>query len=100
MASTVTPTRWSRRLSGWETGMWLLAMWVFGGIITLGLLSFNLATVQQGSAIFPYMMAGVGYPGLLLVTLFFVWRFLGSLEARNRVSLPSALAVASPVSAA
>ncbi len=56
--------------------------------------------MQQGSATFPYMMAGVGYPGLLLVTLLFVWRFLGSLEARSRVSLPShAAALPSPVGA-
>ena len=58
-------------------------MWFFGGIITVGLLSFNLDTVQQGSALFPYIMAGIGYPGLLLVTLFFVLRFLRSLEART-----------------
>ena len=81
------PAGWGRRLSGWETGMWLLAMWVFGAVITLGLLSFNLHTVQQGSALFPYLMGGIGYPGLLLVTLFFVRRFLRSLEARGRVSL-------------
>jgi hypothetical protein len=33
-------------------------MWVFGAIITLGLLSFNLRTVQEGSMLFPYLMAG------------------------------------------
>ncbi len=100
-AAVGAPTRWSRPLTGWETGLWMLAMWVFGGIITLGLLSFNLDTVRQGSAIFPYMMAGIGYPGLLLVTLFFVWRFLSSLEARSRASLPLlAAAVPSPVGAA
>lgn len=79
------PTRWSRLLTGWEAGLWLLAMWVFGAIITLGLLSFNLDTVRQGNATFPYLMAGVGYPGLLSVTLLFVWRFLSSLAARSRV---------------
>ncbi|MDT3684205.1 MAG: cbb3-type cytochrome c oxidase subunit I [Pseudorhodoplanes sp.] len=101
MAVSGAPTRWEYWLTGWETGLWLLAMWVFGGIITLGLLSFNLSTVQQGSSIFPYMMAGVGYPGLLLVTLFFVWRFLSSLEARSRASfLPLPAAVASPAGAA
>lgn len=86
------PTRWGRWLTGWESGLWLLGMWVFGAIITLGLLSFNLETVRQGNAIFPYMMAGVGYPGLLLVTLFFVWRFLNSLEARDRVGTDRAVA--------
>ena len=76
-------TGWSRLLSGWEAGLWLLAMWVFGAIITLGLLSFNLASVQAGNAMLPYLLAGVGYPGLLLVTLLFVWRFLASLDARS-----------------
>ncbi len=80
----VPATGWGRRLSGWETGLWLLAMWVFGAIITLGLLSFNLRTVQEGSMLFPYLMAGIGYPGLLLTTLFFVARFLRSLAARGQ----------------
>ena len=35
----------------------------------------------------PYVTAGVGYPGLLLTTLFFVWRFLRSLEARRYVGV-------------
>ncbi len=78
---------WSRHLTGWETGIWLLGMWVFGALITLGLLSFNLATVQEGSALIPYVMGGVGYPGLLLVTLFFVRRFLSSLEARGHAKV-------------
>ena len=91
-------TGWGRLLSGWEAGIWLLSMWFFGGIITLGLLSFNLETVQQGNALFPYLMAGIGYPGLLLVTLFFVWRFLSSLEARSHVNL-APFAVASPLPA-
>ena len=91
---------WGRRLSGWETGLWLLAMWVFGGIITLGLLSFNLPSVQQGNALFPYLMAGIGYPGLLLTTLLFVRRFLRSLEARRHVpAAPLVVAAVSPAGA-
>ncbi len=74
---------WGRQLSGWETGLWLLAMWIFGGIITIGLLSFNLNTVQQGDATLPYVMGSVGYTGLFLVTVLFVRRFLRSLEARG-----------------
>jgi nitric oxide reductase subunit B len=35
-----------------------------------------------GDPTLPYVLAGVGYPGLLLVTLLFVWRFIASLEAR------------------
>ncbi len=62
-------------------------MWVFGTIITLGLLSFNLPSVRvEGNPTLPYLLAGVGYPGLLLVTLGFVWRFLASMEARGSAS--------------
>ncbi|HNU10318.1 MAG TPA: cbb3-type cytochrome c oxidase subunit I [Rubrivivax sp.] len=82
-------TGWGRPLGGWETGSWVLAMWIFGGLITLGLLSFNLATVQEGRPLLPYVMGGTGYPGLLLVTLFFVHRFLRSLDARRHDVEPS-----------
>jgi nitric oxide reductase subunit B len=99
-ADAPAPSGWGRRLSGWETGLWLLSMWVFGAIITLGLLSFNLDTVQQGSALLPYFLGGIGYPGLLLVTLGFVWRFLRSLEARGHASVAPAAASAPMVSAA
>ncbi len=77
---------WSRPLSGFEAGIWLMMMWVFGAIITLGLLSFNLPRVRvDGDPTLPYLLAGVGYPGLLLVTLLFVWRFLASMEARAAI---------------
>lgn len=77
------PVGWSRPLSSFEAGIWLTAMWFFGGIITLGLLSFNLPSVRAaGDPTLPYVCAWVGYPGLLLVTLLFVWRFIASLEAR------------------
>jgi len=88
-------TRWGRPLSGFEAGIWLMMMWIFGAIITLGLLSFNLPRVRvEGDPTLPYLLAGVGYPGLLLVTLLFVWRFLASMEARaSVVSTPSLLRV-------
>ncbi|MCC7058846.1 MAG: cbb3-type cytochrome c oxidase subunit I, partial [Burkholderiaceae bacterium] len=54
---------WARELSGFEAGTWLLMMWIFGAIITLGLLSFNLHTVRMGDPHLPYIMAGIGYPG-------------------------------------
>ena len=76
-------TGWARPLTGFEAGIWLMGMWIFGTIITLGLLSFNLNMVRMGDPHLPYMLAGVGYPGLLLVTLLFVSRFLSSLEARG-----------------
>ena len=76
------PGRWRRTLHGTEAGLWLAGMWIFGAFITLGLLSFNLDAVAQGDPTIPYILAGLGYPGLLLITLLFVWRFLASLEAR------------------
>ncbi|HET8941509.1 MAG TPA: cbb3-type cytochrome c oxidase subunit I, partial [Rudaea sp.] len=85
-------TRWNRPLSGFEAGIWLLMMWVFGVIITLGLLSFNLPRVRvDGDPTLPYLLAGVGYTGLLLVTLLYAWRFLASMEARASVPTVSPL---------
>ena len=75
-------TGWGRYLTGYESGIWLLGMWFFGAVITFGLLSFNLASVQAGNPTLPYLLASIGYPGLLLVTLLFVWRFLASMESR------------------
>jgi len=98
-AEAPVPSGWGRHLTGWETGIWLLGMWVFGAIITLGLLSFNLNTVQEGSALIPYVMGGVGYPGLLLVTLFFVRRFLRSLEARGHAKAAPLVSAAAPAGA-
>src|SRR5690606_31762566 len=77
---------WARPLSGFEAGIWLAVMWLFGAIITGGLLSFNLPQVQLGNPTLPYLAAGVGYPGLFLTTTLFVWRFLASLGARERAS--------------
>lgn len=77
------PVGWGRPLSGFEVGTWLAGMWLFGGIITLGLLSFNLQSVRvDGDPALPYLLGWVGYVGLLLVTVLFVWRFLASLEGR------------------
>lgn len=83
LSVTIPLTGWRRPLTGFEAGIWLTGMWVFGAIVTLGLLSFNLPRVRvEGDPTLPYLLAGIGYPGLLLVTLLFVWRFLASLEAR------------------
>lgn len=90
MRARTSAAGWGRPLSGRKAGIWVLSMWFFGGIITLGLLSFNLDTVQQGNALFLYLMAAIGYPGLLLVTLFFVWRFVSSLQARSWPPAPGA----------
>ncbi|MHB1271771.1 MAG: cbb3-type cytochrome c oxidase subunit I [Rhodanobacter sp.] len=86
LAADHPATRWGRPLSSFEAGIWLLMMWVFGAIVTLGLLSFNLPRVRvDGDPTLPYLLAGVGYTGLLLVTLLYVWRFLASMEARAAV---------------
>jgi nitric oxide reductase subunit B len=39
-------------------------------------------------------MASIGYPGLFLITLLFVWRFLSSLEARTHIHAATSLAAA------
>ncbi len=78
--------RWASPLSGFEAATWLVVMWVFGAIITMGLLSYNLASVRMGNPDVPYVAAWIGYPGLLVVTLLFVSRFLTSLEARQEMA--------------
>jgi nitric oxide reductase subunit B len=91
-------TRWSRPLSGFEAGLWLTGMWVFGAIVTLGLLSFNLARVRvAGDPTLPYLLAAVGYPGLFLTTLAFVARFLASLEERASVRRAAPVKAPAPV---
>src|SRR5690606_33743197 len=62
-------------------------MWIFGAIITLGLLAFNLPSVRSGQSYLPQMLAFIGYPGLLATTLLFVWRFLASMEARSGIAI-------------
>jgi len=88
------PGRWSRYLEGYEAGLWLMGMWIFGAVITFGLLSFNLPSVRAGNPTLPYILAWVGYPGLLLITLLFVWRFLASLEQRARDPANAAIPLA------
>src|SRR5699024_10304317 len=84
--SPVPPaTGWRRPLTGFETGIWLLFMWLCGALITFCLLSFNLSQVRNGAdPSLPYLLAGVGYPGLFVVTVGFVARFIASLGARLR----------------
>ncbi len=102
-ARPATAMRWAGTLHGFEAGLWLMGMWIFGAVITLGLLSFNLPTVQAGDPTLPYLLAGLGYPGLLLITLLFVWRFLRSLDARQhspaRAAVPEAATQAAHVAA-
>ncbi|HPA01387.1 MAG TPA: cbb3-type cytochrome c oxidase subunit I, partial [Chiayiivirga sp.] len=77
------PVGWRRPLTGFEAGIWLLFMWIFGMLVTFGLLSFNLDRVRiDADPTLPYLLSGVGNLGLLLVTLGFVWRFTASLTSR------------------
>lgn len=89
---SVPAVGWHRPLTGFEAGIWLLFMWIFGVIITFGLLSFNLDLVRiDGDPTLPYLLSGIGNLGLLLVTLGFVWRFIASLTSRchhARAALP------------
>lgn len=83
-ARPTAASRWSRPLTGFEAGTWLAIMWLFGAIVTFGLLSFNLDQVRvEGNPAIPYIMAAIGYPGLLITALLFVRRFLASMEART-----------------
>jgi nitric oxide reductase subunit B len=80
---------WRQPLSGFEAGIWLLFMWIFGMIITFSLLSFGLPSVRvEGNPMLPYLLAGLGYPGLFAVTLGFIIRFLASMGARLRSTTP------------
>ncbi len=80
-AAPVSP--WRRRMRLFSLGGWLGGMWLFGGIITAGLLSFNLDVVRAGDPTLPYMFAAVGYSGLWIITAAFVARFQMSMSARR-----------------
>ena len=85
------PTYSARRLRLSSIGGWLGAMRPFGGIITLGLLSFNLEAIRAGDPTLPYVLAGIGYTGLWAVTIAFVARFHPSISARRHAA-PAATA--------
>lgn len=80
------PSYSARRLRLFSIGGWLGAMWLFGGIITLGLLSFNFDAVRAGDPTLPYVLAGIGYGGLWAVTIAFVARFHLSISARRHAT--------------
>jgi len=86
-AALVQSGFWTRRMSLFGLGGWIGSMWFFGGVITLGLLSFNLPGVRAGDSTLPYLFAGVGYSGLWLSTLGFVARMHLSLSSRRWVAL-------------
>jgi nitric oxide reductase subunit B len=77
---------WRQPLSLFELGVWLGALWFFGLLITGGLLSFNLPSVRLGNPALPYLLATIGYPGLLLATLLFALRFLRAFEGQQAMA--------------
>ena len=90
-AHETTASVWSKPLTGFESGIWLLFMWIFGFLITLSLLSFNLPRVRvEGDPMLPYLLSGTGYTGLFLVTLGYLVRFTQSLGARKPTKEPAA----------
>ena len=84
-------TGWRSPLAGFEAGIWLTFMCLFGLVITFGLLAFNLPRVRvDGDPTLPYLLSAVGYIGLFAVTIGFVARFTASLDARLRTAQPIA----------
>jgi len=73
---------WRKPLSTFEMGAWLVALWFIGFLLTGGLLSNNLPSVRLGDPTLPYMLAGIGYPALVIVTTLFAVRFLRACEAQ------------------
>ncbi|MCW5914588.1 MAG: cbb3-type cytochrome c oxidase subunit I [Chitinophagaceae bacterium] len=74
---------WRRSMTQFEFGVWLSGIWLFGLIVTAGVFSFNLHSVRLGDPTIPYIILGIGYPGLLIITLVFAHRFLMAFEQRQ-----------------
>lgn len=73
------PRSW-RPLGHFEFGSWIAMLWLFGLVITGGLLTYNLDSVRLGDPTAPYVLSGVGYTGLAAVTFLFVRRFIQAVE--------------------
>lgn len=76
-------TWWREPLSTFEMAAWLGALWFIGFLLTGGLLSNNLPSVRLGDPTLPYLIAGIGYPALLIVTALFAVRFLRACEVQS-----------------
>jgi len=76
-------TWWHRPLSMMEMAGWFASLWFFGFLITGALLSFNLPSVRLGDPTLPYLLSGIGYPGLMLVTAGLALRFLSAFEGQQ-----------------
>lgn len=74
---------WQQPLSLLEMAGWFASLWFFGFLITGALLSFNLPSVRMGDPMLPYLLSGIGYPGLMLVTAGLALRFLRAFEGQQ-----------------
>src|SRR5690625_5125466 len=76
--------RWKKAMSPVEFGLWFAGLWFFGLVVTAGVFSFNLHSVRLGDHTIPYvLMLGIGYPGLVIMTILFAIRFLKAFEQRQ-----------------
>ncbi|MEJ2560902.1 MAG: hypothetical protein P8186_32715 [Anaerolineae bacterium] len=69
-----------RASSGGSQGSRLPPLVNVGFILTGSLFSNSLPSVRLGDPSLPYLLAGIGYPALVLVTGEFAVRFLGACE--------------------
>ncbi len=76
-------SKWGKSMSQYEFGLWLAGLWFFGLVITAGVFSFNLHNVKLGDPTIPYIILGIGYPGLLIITIIFAARFMNAFEKRQ-----------------
>lgn len=79
--STETHSAWWRKpVTALDMSGWLGGLVLAGFIITGGMLADNLPGVRLGDPTLPYLLAGVGYPALVLLTICFALRFLRACE--------------------
>ena len=74
---------WRGPVSVSEMLGWLGVLWLAGLLVTGGLLSYNLPSVALGDPTLPYVLAGVGYPALVLATIAFALRFLRAFDGQQ-----------------
>ncbi|HET7011243.1 MAG TPA: cbb3-type cytochrome c oxidase subunit I [Anaerolineales bacterium] len=73
---------WRKPLTALEMGIWLAVLWIIGLVLTAALLVNNLPSVRAGDPTIPYVLAGIGYPALVLTTAVFAVRFLRACDVQ------------------
>lgn len=76
-------TWWRRPVTTLEISGWLAGLVLAGFIITGGLLANNMPGVRMGDPTLPYLLAGVGYPALVLLTIGLALRFIRTCEGQG-----------------